>query len=336
MRPISIPRRRLAALPGAAVAGALLARTRPGAAQERFPGKRPVTIVCPWAPGGIADTTARRMAQQYAALWGNEQVIVENRAGANGNIGAAAVARAAPDGYTLLLTLHDGMVIGRAAKFQMGFDPVADLAAVALVGVSDIYWTVRGDSPHRSIGDFVAHARANPGKTSFGSNGVGSSPHLAMELLNQAAGINIAHVPYRGGAQAVPDVIGGRLDAMMATPALGLPHFRSGALRPIALVGTKRSTLYPDIPTIAESGWPDVHISIGVGVFAPKGTPRSIVEQVNADTRRILGGGELKARFVGEGFPPGDLSATDYQAMIAAEVARMEPLVRKLPNFTQG
>jgi tripartite-type tricarboxylate transporter receptor subunit TctC len=330
-------RRRIITAPAAAAAGLLLGRAGVAPAQEgRFPNRRQVTLVCPWAPGGIADTTARRLAQQYAALWGAEQVIVENRAGANGNIGAAAVARAAPDGHTLLLTLHDGMVIGKSAKFQMGYDPMADLAAVALVGISDIYWTVKGDSPHKTIGDFVAYAKANPGKVSFGSNGVGSSPHLAMELLNVAAGINIAHVPYRGGAQAVPDVLGGRLDAMMATPALAQSHFQAGSLRPLALVGLKRSSLLPNVPTIAESGYPDVHISLGVGVFAPKGTPQAIVDQINADTRRIVNGTDMKGRFNAEGFPPGDISAAEYQAMIAQEVARMEPLVRRLPNFTQG
>jgi len=122
----------------------------------------------------------------------------------------------------------------------------------------------------------------------------------------------------------------------MATPALAQSHFQAGTLRPLALVGLKRSTLFPNVPTIAESGHPDVHISIGVGVFAPKATPQAIVDQINADTRRIVNGAELKGRFNAEGFPPGDIAAADYQAMIAQEVARMEPLVRKLPNFTQG
>lgn len=317
---------------GAALVAAPLAAT--AFAQEAFPRGRTVTLVCPWAPGGIADTTARRIAQALSAAW-STQVVVDNRAGANGNIGSAAVARAAPDGHTLLLTLHDGMVTAKAARFQIGYDPLADLSPLALVGVSDIYWTVAGDSPHRTIADFIAFARANPGKVYFGSNGVGSSPHLAMELLNASAGIQIVHVPFRGGAQAVPEVMAGRVQAFMATPALGLGHFRSGTLRPIALVGAQRSPLFPEMPTIAESGHPDVSVSIGVGIFGPRGLPRQVVETVNQTVRRHLNTPEVRAKFMAEGFPPADLSPTEYEAMLAKEVVRMEPLVKRV-NFQQS
>lgn len=306
----------------------------PAVAQEAFPRGRTVTLVCPWAPGGIADGTARRMAQALSAAWGT-QVVVDNRAGANGNIGSAAVARAAPDGYTLLLTLHDGMVTAKAARFQVGYDPVADLTPLALIGISDIYWTVAGDSPHKTIGEFIAYAKANPGKVNFGSNGVGSSPHLAMELLNAAAGTQIVHVPFRGGAQAVPEIIAGRVQAFMATPALGLGHFRAGTLRPLALVGPQRSPLFPDLPTIAESGYPDVSVSIGVGIFGPRGLPRQVVDTVNQTVRRYLNTPDVRAKFVAEGFPPANLTPAEYEAMIAQEVLRMEPLVKRV-NFQQS
>lgn len=306
----------------------------PAAAQDAFPRGRTVTLVCPWAPGGIADTTARRVAQGLSATWGT-QVVVDNRAGANGNIGSAAVSRSAPDGHTLLLTLHDGMVTAKAARFQIGYDPLADLTPIALVGISDIYWTVAGDSPHKTIGDFIAHARANPGKVNFGSNGVGSSPHLAMELLNASAGIQIVHVPFRGGAQAVPEIIAGRVHAFMATPALGLGHFRAGTLRPIALVGAQRSPLFPEMPTIAESGHPDVSVSIGVGVFGPRGLPRQVVDTVNQAVRRYLQAPDIRAKFVAEGFPPANLAPAEYEAMLAQEVLRMEPLVKRV-NFQQS
>lgn len=322
-------RRVLGALAG--VAGA--AAGFPIAAQDRFPRQRAVTLVCPWAPGGIADTTARRLAQALSSVWG-QQVVVDNKAGANGNIGAAAVGRAAPDGYTLMLTLHDGMVIGKAAGFELGYDPLVDLTPIAQVGISDIYWTVKGDAPFKTIGDFVAHAKANPGKLSFGSNGVGSSPHLAMELLNHAAGINLTHVPFRGGAQAVPEVLAGRLDAMMATPALGLSHYQAGALKPIALVGTQRSPLYPQMATIAET-YPSVSISLGVGVFGPKGLPRAIAEQVNRDVRQVINAPDMKARFNAEGFPPSNLTAQEYENAIAQEISRMAPLLKRI-GFKQA
>lgn len=317
---------------GAALAAAPFISSAAG--QEAFPRGRTVTLVCPWAPGGIADTTARRVAQALSSAWGT-QVVVDNRGGANGNIGSAAVARAAPDGYTLLLTLHDGMVTAKAARFQIGYDPIADLTPLALIGVSDIYWTVAGDSPHKTIGDFIAHAKANPGAVYFASNGVGSSPHLAMELLNASAGTKIVHVPFRGGAQAVPEVIAGRVHAFMATPALGLQHFRAGTLRPIALVGPQRSKLFPALPTIAESGHPDVSVSIGVGVFGPRGLPAHVVELVNRDVRRYLNAPDVRAQFEAEGFPPADISSADYESLLTREVARMEPLVKRV-NFQQS
>lgn len=329
----SITRRRLLQAATLATGSVALSRSVPVFAQEKFPARQ-VSMVCPWAPGGIADTTARRLAQALTSLW-NQPVVVDNKTGANGNIGAIAVARSTPDGYTLLLTLEDGMVIGRAAGFQLGFDPLIELTPIAQIGVSDIYWTVRGDSPFKNINDFVAFAKANPGKLNFGSNGIGSAPHLAMELLNYSAGINITHVPFRGGAQAVPEVIAGRLDAMMATPALASQFFKAGTLKPIALVGTQRSQLYPDIKTIAESGYPDVSISLGVGLFGPKGLPRPLVDQINLDTRKVVQSTDLKGKFIAEGFTLFDGTPEDYQAFIAKEIARIEPLVKRI-NFRQA
>ena len=305
----------------------------PAWAQETFP-RRPVTMVCPWAPGGIGDTTARRLAQALSLLW-NQPVPVENKTGANGNIGAAAVANAAPDGYTLVTTLDDGLVIGKAAGFPMGFDPITDLTPIARIGVSDIYWTVRGDSPYKNINEFIAYAKANPGKLNFGSNGIGSSPHLALELLNHAAGLSIGHIPFRGGAQAVPEVLAGRLDCMMATPALALQHFKAGTLRPIALVGDQRSQLFPEIKTIAESGYPDVSISLGMGLFGPKGMPKPLVDQINRDTRKVINSAEMKAKFAPEGFITFDTTPEAYQSFLVKEIARMEPLVKRL-NFKQA
>jgi tripartite-type tricarboxylate transporter receptor subunit TctC len=330
----TLNRRRWLQGAAAAAAAPLLVGPFPALAQDRFPRDRPVSLVCPWAPGGIADTTSRRMAQGLSATWGS-QVIVDNRAGANGNIGAAYVARATPDGYTLLLTLHDGMVVGKAAGFRMGFDPLIDLTAIAQIGISDIYWTVRGDAPYKNINEFVAYAKAHPGTLNFGSNGIGSSPHLAMELLNNAAGINITHVPFRGGSQAIPELLAGRLDAFMATPQLALEQFRAGALRPIALVGSQRSPLFPGIATIAESGYPDVSISIGVGIFGPKGMARPLVDQINQEVRAFVNAPEMKAKFIAEGFPPSDISAPDYQAFLAREVTRMVPLVKRV-NLQQA
>jgi len=332
MQSTSKQRRKLLQTAGAVLAAPFFAHSV--LAQDRFPRGRPVTLISPWAPGGIGDVTARRVAQGLTSMWG-VQVTVDNKAGANGNIGAAAVTHAPPDGYTLVLTLDDGLITGRAARFQMGFDPLTDLTALARIGVSDIYWTLKGDSAIKNIGEFVAYAKANPNKLNFGSNGIGSSPHLALELLNNSAGIKITHVPFRGGAQAVPELLASRIDALMATPALALQHYRTGTMKPIAVVGSTRSPLYPDLPTIAESGFPDVAISIGVGLFGPKGMSRALVEQINQDVRNFVTNAEVKARFVSEGFAISTMSATEYQAFLVKDVARMEPLVKRI-NFHQS
>ena len=190
------------------LAASMLAASLLAQAQEKFPS-RPVTLVVPWSPGAVVDNVGRRIALRLGELWG-QSVVIKNEAGGGGNPAAAGVSRAAGDGHTLMLTLHDGLIIAKAANMKIGFDPLADLAPVGLVGQSVTVLVVKKDSPFKTFQDLIAYSKANPGKLNFGGNGTGTSLHFALERLNAAADTSIVHVPYRGGAPAMLDVLAGR------------------------------------------------------------------------------------------------------------------------------
>lgn len=311
------------------LAGAALVPAFAVHAQERFPS-RPVTLVVPWSPGAVVDNVGRRLAQRLGELWG-QSVIVRNEAGGGGNLGAAGVSRAAGDGHTLLLTLHDGLIIAKAANMKIGFDPLADLAPVGLVGQSVTVLVVKKDSPFKTFDEMVRHAKANPGKLNFGGNGTGTSLHFALERLNAAAGTSIVHVPYRGGAPAMMDVLAGRVDMMIATVSLAKPHLDAGTIRPIAVGNLQRSELFPGIPTVAESGYPgfEVPTGVGLGLFAPASTPRPLVERLNADLRKVVAEPETGAWLRSVGVAPEQLTSAQYAARLKTEVATIDDLIRK-------
>ena len=298
-------------------------------AQERFPS-RPVTLVVPWSPGAVVDNVGRRLAQRLGELWG-QSVIVRNEAGGGGNPAAAGVSRAAGDGYTLMLTLHDGLIIAKAANRKIGFDPLADLAPVGLVGQSVTVLVVKKDSPFKTFDDMVRHAKANSGKLNFGGNGAGTSLHFALERLNAAAGTAIVHVPYKGGAPAMMDLLAGRVDMMIATVSLAKPHLDAGTIRPIAVGNLQRSELFPGIPTVAESGYPgfEVPTGVGLGLFAPPSTPRPLVERLNADLRKVVAEPETGAWLRSVGVAPEQLTSAQYGARLKTEVATIDDLIRK-------
>jgi len=298
-------------------------------AQDKFPAK-PVTLVVPWSPGAVVDNVGRRIAQRLSELWG-QNVVVKNESGGGGNPAAAGVSRAPGDGHTLMLTLHDGLIIAKAANIKIGFDPLADLAPVGLVGLSVTTLVVRKDSPFKTFDDMIRFARANPGKLNFGGNGTGTSLHFALERLNAAAGTAIVHVPYRGGAPAMMDVLAGRVDMMIATVSLAKPHLDAGTLRAIAIGNAQRSELFPGTPTVAESGYPgfEVPTGVGLGLFAPPSTPRTLVERLNADLRKVVAEPATNAWLRSVGVVPEQLSATQYETRLKAEVAQIDDLIRK-------
>jgi tripartite-type tricarboxylate transporter receptor subunit TctC len=249
---------------------------------------RPISMVVTFAAGGSSDVLARAVANAMSPGLG-QQVAVDNRPGAGGQIGAEAVARAAPDGYTLLFGTNGTLGIGPALYKNLRYDPLHDLAPVGLLHKLPLLLIVNPSIPAKNLTELIDYARSNPGKLSFASAGVGSVSHLAGELLKEEAKIDILHVPYKGGGDAVKDLIAGRVSMMLETIPNALPLARSGQMRAIGVTTKERSALAPDIPTLAESGLPGFDVSAWTGLLVPAGTPRAIIDRLNAATRKISG-----------------------------------------------
>ena len=255
-------------------------------AQADWPAK-PVTIVMPYPPGGLADASSRRVAHRLSEIW-NVSVVVDNKPGAAGLLGASLVAKAPADGYNLLFTIPETLSISKAAGLGAGFDPVDDFQPVSLVALSSTVLTVPVASPHKTFKDFIAFARQNPGKLNFGVQGVGSSFHLALEQLKAMSGSDITAVPYKGAAPAMVDLLAGRIDAMIVSTSVTIPYVQSGKLRVIAMASKERVPQMPDVPAIAESGYPGYDAPVGLGVLVRAGTPKPIVDKLSADLRRVM------------------------------------------------
>jgi tripartite-type tricarboxylate transporter receptor subunit TctC len=275
-----------------ALALAFVAFATPALAQS-FPAK-PITIVIGYTPGAVSDLVARTIGEGLHQAWG-QPVIVDNRPGSSGNIGAAFVARAPADGYTLMVGTDATMASNVHLFKQVGFDPVKDFAPVALAGANIVCLAVNADLPVRSVADLIAYAKKNPGKLSFGSSGVGSPHHLAGELLRQMAGIDIIHVPYKGGGPAMNDVLGGHIPMAFLSLSAVVPHINTNRVRILAMVEKSRYAAMPDIPTIGETV-PGFEMSSWIGVFAPAGTPPDIVAKLNDGMVKVLTTDAVKAR----------------------------------------
>src|SRR4051794_8501238 len=241
---------------------------------------RPITIVIGYTPGAVSDLAARTIADGLHQAWG-QPVIVDNRPGSGGNIGAAFVARAPADGYTLMIGTDAQMASNVHLYRHAGFDSVKDFAPVAYAGVNIICLAVNAELPIKSIADVIAYAKQNPGKLSYGTSGTGSPHHLAGELLRQKTGIDIQHVPYRGGGAAVNDLLGGHIGMAFLSLSAAVPHLNTGKIRVIAMVEKTRYAALPDVPTIGETV-PGFEMSSWIGLFAPAGTPAGIIAKLNA------------------------------------------------------
>ena len=304
-------------VPGVFLALAILLCCAPAFAQQKFPS-RTVTLVVPYPPGGSNDTFARELGKKLSDTW-KIPVIIDNRPGAGGNIGAAAVSRAAPDGYTLCL-LSSSFTTNAAIQPDLPFDPITGFSPVAMVAKGPMILSVSNHVPAKTTLELFALARREPGKLNFASSGQGSTNHFATELLMGAAQIKMTHVPYKGMSPAVTDVIGGHVDVLIASAPSIYQQVKAGKVRGLGVTSKGPSQVVPDLAPLSQMGATGYSFELWWGILAPPHTPPEIVAQVNADVNRILATPEMKAVFLREGAEPAIMSPAQFAATIRNEI----------------
>ena len=296
---------------------------------QDYPAK-PVRILSGFAAGGAADIIGRVVAQRLSDTW-KQPFVVETRAGAAGIIAAEAVARSAPDGYTLLVGTMTTHGIAPSLYKKLPYDVIRDFAPVALIGHIPLVMSVGNSIPASSVDQFVALAKAAPGKYSFATAGGGTPPHLTGELFRSRFGLDLVHVPYKGTAPAVTDLIGGQVSMTIDGLTVQLPHIRAGKLKALAAASAKRIATLPDVPTFAELGYPELQVSLWYSLFAPAGTPRSIVAALNAEVARMLTVPEVRQRLAELAVEPGDGGSPEqFGAYVQSEIKRWGQVVQQV------
>ena len=293
---------------------------------QAYPAK-PIRLVVPFPAGGSLDVVARAIGQKLTDAWG-QPVVIDNRPGAGGNIGADLVAKAAPDGYTILEGALSTHAVNVSLYSKMPYDPVRDFVPITLVAVTPNVLVVNPSVPVNSVKDLIAYAKANPGKLSFGSGSNGSAGHLAGELFKTEAGVDMVHVPYKGAAPAMQDLLSGQIQLMFDNLANSMQYVRAGKLKALAVTTAHRSTLVPELPTLSEAGLPGFDISTWWGFMAPAGTSKEIVAKWNAEVSRILATPEMKAFFAQQGAEPSPTSPEAFGAMIKSEITKYAKIVK--------
>lgn len=321
--------KRLSFIGGTALAAMLFA-SMPAvtdAQAQAFPSKL-VRVVVPYPPGGNTDAIARPVTQRLSEIWG-QPVIIENRAGAGTTIGAEYVAKAAPDGYTLLFSDIATYVISPHLFSKLNYNALTDFAPITVVFRLSPVLGLSNAVPAKDFREFLAYAKANPGKLSYASFGNGSYPHVAIEQLKQMTGMDMVHVPYKGGAAAFADLIGGRVALIMAAYTIFEPHEKAGKLKVIAAVTERRLAVRPDLPTVSESGVPGYSVSSWAAMAAPAGTPANVLDRIRADVLKILHDPEFNEKFMkSQALEPVGNSREDFASMLKAEYAHWGRLVR--------
>ena len=305
---------------------AALPAARSAAAQGGWTPDRPIRLVVPFAPGGSTDVTARLVAEAIAPRLG-QPVVIENRPGAGGNIGSESVARAAPDGHTLVMGTSSTHATNPALYRNLPYQPLRDFAPVAQVAFIPNLLVVHPDVPARDLPALIALGKARPGSLNFGNAGSGTSQHLSAAMIASRAGIEVTHVAYRGGAPAVTDLLGGKIQAMAAPLVEVIAHVQAGRLRALAITTARRSSLLPDVPTIAET-IPGFEVALWNGIFAPAGTPPAAVQRISTAIAEALRTEEMRARLAQQGSEPVGSTPAQFTAFIAAEIPKWAELVR--------
>ena len=309
------------------IAGVLIALFAAAQAVAQTYPEKPVHLIVPFSAGSAVDTLARIPGQKLAELWGHP-LVVDNRTGANTIIGTEAAAKAAPDGYTLLLTNDAALATNPALYPKLPYDPLRDFAPITLGASIPVVLVAHPSQPFASVQELIAYAKANPGKLHYASGGNGSAQHVPMEMFKQIADIDLVHVPYKGLGPAFNDVISGQIPIMFAGLSNTPPQIKAGRIRALAIGSARRSAAMPDLPTMQEAGVPGFEYSAWAGLLAPAGTPAAIVEKVNADWARVVAMPEVRDKLVALGFELTPTSPAEFGAMIRREMAKVAKVVK--------
>jgi tripartite-type tricarboxylate transporter receptor subunit TctC len=288
----------------------------------------PIRLIVPFPPGGGTDTVSRIVGQALAKSTG-WNVVVENKAGANGTIGVADVARAKPDGYTIVMAQSDNMIIAPLVQKNMPFDPLNDLAPVAQVANSSFLLMGAANSKYKDLNGMIKAAKAQPKSVTYGTPGHGTLPQLAVVLLEQAGDFHFTEVPYKGAAPAITDVLGGQIDMASLSVASGLPQVKAGNLKGLAVTSSQRSPVLPDVPTVAELGYKGFEAVGFLGILAPKGTPAAIITRLNAEIVKVLQQSDLKKQLVDQGSEAHPSTPVEFGTLIKSETAKWKVIADK-------
>jgi tripartite-type tricarboxylate transporter receptor subunit TctC len=294
-------------------------------AQQAWPTAKPIRVVVGFAPGGTTDVMARAMAQSLSEALG-QTVIVDNKPGGSGNVAAGEVVRAQPDGYTFLIA-PTSFETANPYLFKQTLNPAKDMTPVAGVGRSQMYVVVGAQSPFKDARELVAFAQKNPGKLSYSSAGAGTPPHLAGELFKQSARFFAVHIPYRGAAPALQDVLAGQADFVM-DPGIAFPHVKAGKARMLAVAGANRSSFFPDVPTLTELGMKGSELDIWFGMWAPNGTPPDVTSRMAAEIGKALKSPAIKTRYEALGAEPVGLVNSEFKTLLATEARQLSTVIR--------
>jgi len=310
----------------AALSAAMLATLPPEAAAQAFPNK-PIRLIVPYPAGGGSDVMARAIAEKLTTALA-VQVVVDNRSGAGGNIAASVAAKAPADGYTLFFGAAGPLAVNPALYEKLPFDPVKDFMPIGLVGKMPLFLTVPVSLPVKSLKDLIELAKAKPGQLNYASSGIGGTTHLAMEVLKSQTGASITHVPYKGTAAGVADMLGGSIQAIFDAWSTTGPHVQSGKLRYLAVSTADRSALEPQLPTVAESGFPGFDLYVWYGLMAPAGTPPEVIAKLSHETAKVMAQADLKGRFASLGMEPMTSTPEQFAAHLRTETAKWAKIVR--------
>lgn len=307
------------------IASCCMALALPVLAQSTYP-QQPIRVIVPFTPGGGTDFLSRTVAAKLSetAKW---NVVAENRAGAGGTVGISAAARGRPDGYELVMGQTDNLAVAPSLYSKLSYDPVNDFAPIGVVGESPLIVVAGKDSPYKTLDELIAAAKKAPGTIPYGSPGAGTSTHLAAELLQQKAGIKLVHVPYKGSGPAMTDLLGGQVPVIFTSIPSSAPQIKTQSVIPLAVTSAKRSPAMPDVPTVAELGYPDFDVRVWYGLLAPAGTPAPIVQQVNTELNKILALPDIQNALAVQGATAMPTTPEQFAALIKQDLAKWKPVI---------